>query len=71
MWLQGLKKNAESLTIGGGSLCPDRDAKCAPSENIACLEIAANDNCVMWPVQVGCLRGARLRRGAALRSGRT
>ena len=60
--LQGLKKNAESLTSEGGSLCSDRDAKRAPSEYRACLEIAASDNCVMWPVQGGRLRGERLRR---------
>jgi len=69
--LQGLKKYAKILTSGGGSLCSDRTAKRGPSEYIVCLEIAGNDNCVMWPVLGGRRRGARLRRGASLRSGRT
>jgi hypothetical protein len=60
--LQGLKKNAESQASRGGNLCPDRDAKRAPSEYRVCLETAADDNCVMWLVHVGCLQGARLRR---------
>jgi len=69
--LKGLKKNAKIPTSGGGSLCPDRDEKRAPSEYIACLESAANYNCVTWLVQGGRLLGTRLRQGAALQSRRT
>jgi hypothetical protein len=51
-------KTRKARPVGeAASRCPDRDAKRALSEYMACLKIAAYDNFVMWPVQGGRLSG--------------